>query len=595
MGDIAIRMEEVSKRYSIKSLQDSQQGARLRDVLTDRLQSWGQTLLRPFGVKQTGSPTRQDFWALRDVSFEVHRGEILGLIGRNGAGKSTLLKIVSGEEDSDTGGVEIPSKLKKAVLKQDVSAYDGVRIIDAVMMGRKVLWDAIQEKEKILASEMDDAAGMRLADLEGVVAEEDGYTADSRAAELLEGLGIFAAQHEQPISSLAQGYKPRVLVAQALFGGADVLLLDEPTNHLDLEGIRWLEGFLTNDFKGTLLVVSHDRHFMNSIATHVADVDYQTVTVYTGDYDDFIEQKTTGRRQAEQDIANKKKRVGELKEFVQLFGASANRSSQAQSRVKQIEKLQEGMSLKRTSVVRPFLKFAFEKPSGRDALRIEGLFKSFGDNKVFSDFSMNLSRGDKLAVIGPSGIGKSTLLKVLVRAFADAMGARDKALADYALDAGTIVWGHDVSVGYFAQEHHEALEGGPSAYEWLQRFDTDASVEHVRSILGKLLFSGEAGMKRTDTLSGGEAARLMLAKLVLLQNNVFVMDEPTNHLDVESIDALVEALVEYKGTAIITSHDRHFVSSVASRVLELSERGPNLFNGSYEEFLEKFGTEYLRR
>ena len=529
------------------------------------------------------------------LTFDPHKRYVL--VGANGAGKSTLLKIVSGEEDSDTGGVEIPSKLKKAVLKQDVSSYDHVRIIDAVMMGRTVLWDAMQEKEKILATEMDDAAGMRLAELEGVVAEEDGYTADSRAAELLEGLGIFAAQHELPISSLAQGYKPRVLVAQALFGGADVLLLDEPTNHLDLEGIRWLEGFLTNDFKGTLLVVSHDRHFMNSIATHVADVDYQTVTVYTGDYDDFIEQKTTGRRQAEQDIANKKKRVGELKEFVQRFGASANRSSQAQSRVKQIEKLQEGMSLKRTSVVRPYLKFAFDKPSGRDALRVAGLSKAFGDVEIFRDFSMNLSRGDKLAVIGPSGIGKSTLLKMLVRAFVPVTGRAEveKALTDYAPDAGEIVWGHDVSVGYFAQEHHEALEGGLSAYEWLHRFDKDAGVEHVRSILGKLLFSGEAGLKRTDTLSGGEAARLMLAKLVLLQNNVFVMDEPTNHLDVESIDALVEALVEYKGTAIITSHDRHFVSSVANRVLELSPKGPNLFNGSYEEFLEKFGTEYLRR
>ena len=514
------------------------------------------------------------------------------LVGANGAGKSTLLRVIAGEEDSDQGSVDIPSKLKVGVLKQDHSLHDKDRILDTVLMGNKVLWEAMQEKERILATDMDDAAGMRLAELEGVIAEEDGYTAESKAAELLEGLGIPASQHLDLMSSLAAGYKPRALLAQTLFVGADVLLVDEPTNHLDLDAIRWLEGYLTNEFRGTLLVVSHDRHFMNAIATHVADVDYQTVTVYTGDYDDFLEQKTTGRRQAEADIANKKKRVAELKEFVAKFGASANRSSQAQSRVKEIEKLQAGMGLKRTSVVRPYIKFAFDKPSGRDVLRVEGLSKSFGDTKILKGFSMNLNRGDKLAVIGPSGIGKSTLLKMLVKA---ATADDVPALRDYAADAGQIVWGHETNVGYFAQEHHEALEEGLTAYEWLHRFDKDAGVEHVRSILGKLLFSGEQGLKKTENLSGGEAARLLLAKLMLLKNNVFVMDEPTNHLDVESIDALVEALVDYKGTVIITSHDRHFVSSVATRVLELSERGPNLWNGSYEEFLAKFGTEYLRR
>lgn len=516
-----------------------------------------------------------------NVSMQFDPAKRYVLVGANGAGKSTLLKVISGIEDSDAGSVEIPSKLHVGVLRQDHSMYDDCRILDTVLMGNKVLWDAIQEKEKLYLEEMTDKVGMRLAELENIVAEEDGYTAESRAAELLEGLGIPTEKHLELMTSLAGGYKPRALLAQALFVGADVLLLDEPTNHLDLDAIRWLENFLVDDFKGTLVIVSHDRHFMNAVATHVADVDYQTVTIYTGDYDDFIEQKTTGRRQAEADIAQKKKRVAELKEFVARFGASANRSSQAQSRVKEIEKLEGAMTLKRSSVIRPYIKFGFEKPSGRDALRVEGISKSFGSKDIFKNFSFNVSRGERLVVVGPSGIGKTTLLKILV--------------GEYTADQGSVVWGHDTNVGYFAQEHHEALDAGYSAYEWLHGFDKDATVEHVRSILGRLLFSGEAGLKKTENLSGGEAARLMLAKLILLQNNVLVMDEPTNHLDVESIDALVDALTEYKGTVITTSHDRHFVFRVGTRVLELSSAGPHLFNGNYEEFLEKFGVEYLRK
>jgi ATPase subunit of ABC transporter with duplicated ATPase domains len=519
---------------------------------------------------------------IENVSMTFDPGKRYVIVGANGAGKSTLLKIISGEEDSDQGSIEIPAKLKVGVLRQDHFAHDQDRILDVVLMGNKALWGAMQEKEKLYAGEMTDEVGMRLAELEGVVAEEDGYTAEATAAELLEGLGIPADKHYEPMSALAAGYKPRVLIAQSLFAGADVLLLDEPTNHLDLDSIRWLEGFLTDQFRGTLLIVSHDRHFMNAIATHVVDVDYQTLTTFTGDYDDFVEQKTTGRRRTEADVAQKKKRVAELKDFVARFGASANRSSQAQSRVKEIEKLESAMSLKRSSVVRPYVKFEIVKPSGRDVLRAEGLSKAFGDNVVFKDFSFNVTRGEKLAIIGPSGIGKSTLLKMLV--------------GEYEPDAGKVIWGHDTSVGYFAQDHHEALESGYTAYEWLHRFDKDATVESVRSVLGRLLFSGDAGLKKTETLSGGEAARLLLAKLILLKNNVFVMDEPTNHLDVESIDALLQALREFKGTVLVTSHDRHFVSQLGTRVLELSARGPNLFNGSYDEFLSSAqGTEYLRK
>jgi ATPase subunit of ABC transporter with duplicated ATPase domains len=503
------------------------------------------------------------------------------LVGANGAGKSTLLRIISGDEESDQGKVEIPSRLKVGVLKQDTSSYDHLRIIELVMMGNSNLWAAMQEKEQLLAGEMTNEIGMRLAELEGIIAEEDGYSADAKAAEVLDGLGIETDKHYELMDVLPNAYKPRVLIAQTLFAGSDVLLLDEPTNHLDLDSIRWLEGYLISDFKGTLLVVSHDRHFMNSIATHVADVDYQTVTVYTGNYASFVEQKTTGQRQAAADVAQKKKRVSELKEFVQKFGASAKRSSQAQSRVKEIERLEGGMQQKRSSVVRPYIRFEIGKKSGRDVLRVENISKAFDDNVVFRDFSFNVNRGERVAVIGPSGIGKSTLLKMLV--------------GEYTADSGSITWGHETSVGYFAQDHHEALESGWTAYEWLYQFDKDATKEDVRSILGRLLFSGEAGLKMTENLSGGEAARLLLAKLILLKNNIFVMDEPTNHLDVESIDALMEALQSYEGTVIVTSHDRHFVSALGSRIIELSAKGPNVFNGNYEEFLEKHGREYLRR
>jgi ATPase subunit of ABC transporter with duplicated ATPase domains len=320
---------------------------------------------------------------------------------------------------------------------------------------------------------------------------------------------------------------------------------------------------------------------MNAVATHVADVDYQTVTLYTGDYDDFIEQKTTGKRQSEADAAQKKKKIAELKDFVARFGASANRSSQAQSRVKEIERLSDSIEVRRSSVVRPYIKFEIEKPSGRDVLRVVGLSKSFGDLSVLSGLDFNLNRGDKLAVIGPSGIGKSTLLKLLVN--------------ELTPDAGSITWGHEANIGYFAQDHHEALEAGYSAYEWLYRFDPTAKMEHVRSVLGKLLFSGEAGLKKTENLSGGEAARLLLAKLILLKNNVVVLDEPTNHLDVESIDALLQALVDFKGTVVVTSNDRHFVGKLSTRVLELSRKGSRLYNGTYEEFLERFGAEHLQK
>jgi ATPase subunit of ABC transporter with duplicated ATPase domains len=543
-----------------------------------------------------------------NVSMQFDPGKRYGLTGANGAGKSTLLKMLSGLEDSDTGSITIPGNLRLGVLKQNHFEYDRERILDTVLMGNKVLWDALQEKERLLAGEVTDEVGVRLGELEGTIAEENGYSAESEAAELLVGLGILAEKHTDAMGTLAAGYKLRVLLAQVLFGHPDVLLLDEPTNHLDLESIRWLESFLIDEFKGTLVVVSHDRHFLNAVATHIADVDYKTVTVYTGAYDDFIAQKYENKQRADATASAAKKKKEELQEFVQRFGSHASKSKQAQSRLKQIEKLDdviETKSSKRSSLVRPFIRFDFEKPSGRDVVRMEGVDKAFGPKVIYRDLAMNVNRGDKIAVIGPNGIGKSTLLKLMVGGFQ----GLDKDTKSDTLqpEKGEIRWGHDTSVGYFAQDHHEALghtAAGTTAFQWLYGWDTKRPQEEIRAILGRLLFQGDQALKPVEALSGGESARLLLCKLLLLQHNVLVLDEPTNHLDIESIEGVLDGLKLFKGTVVVVSHDRHFVSELSNRVIELmpgkAKDGTPCtlvtdFSGSYEEYLERSGREYMRR
>jgi ATPase subunit of ABC transporter with duplicated ATPase domains len=517
------------------------------------------------------------------------------LTGANGAGKSTLLKMLSADEDTDTGSIEVPENLRVGVLKQNHFEYDSSRIIDTVLMGNKGLWDAMTEKDKLLAGEVTDEVGIRLGELEGVIAEENGYVAESEAAALLEGLGIQADKHTEKMTVLPAGYKLRVLIAQVLFGKSDVLLLDEPTNHLDLDSIRWLEHFLTDEFRGLLVCVSHDRHFLNVVATHIADVDYRTITIYTGGYDDFIAQKYENRQRAEQQTAAAKKKIDELQGFVQRFGAHKSKSSQAQSRLKQIGKLEEQIEQrgpKKSSLVRPFIRFEFDKPSGRDVLRVAALKKAYGKLVVFDGASLNVNRNDKIAVTGPNGVGKSTLLKCIVGASSglDADTKKETLVPE----GGEIDWGHDVSVGYFAQDHHESLgshAGERNAFEWLYQFDKNAAQETIRGIMGRLLFSGEAALKPVSALSGGELARLLLCKLLLQKHNVLVLDEPTNHLDIESIEGLLDGLRLFKGTVIVTSHDRHFVSELATRVLELHKVDGRTeitdFGGTYEEFLER--------
>jgi ATPase subunit of ABC transporter with duplicated ATPase domains len=558
-----------------------------------------------------------------NVSMQFDPGKRYGLTGANGAGKSTLLKMLSNIEDSDTGSITIPGNLRLGVLKQNHFEYDKERILDTVVMGNKTLWDAMQEKERLLAGEVTDEVGVRLGELEGTIAEENGYAAESEAAELLVGLGIPAEKHADEMGSLAAGYKLRVLLAQVLFGRPDVLLLDEPTNHLDLESIRWLEGFLIDEFKGTLVVVSHDRHFLNAVATHIADVDYRTITVYTGGYDDFVAQKYENKQRADATAAAAKKKKEELQEFVQRFGSHASKSKQAQSRLKQMEKLDEVIETKaskRSSLVRPFIRFDFEKPSGRDVIRLEGVDKAFGKEDgtsaaeprrglhqkvIYRDLSLNVNRGEKIAVIGPNGIGKSTLLKLLAGAF-QALD-RDTKKDTLQPDKGDIRWGHDASVGYFAQDHHEALghtSAGTTAFQWLYGWDTKRPQEEIRAILGRLLFQGDQALKPVEALSGGESARLLLCKLLLLQNNVLVLDEPTNHLDIESIEGLLDGLKLFKGTVVVVSHDRHFVAELSNRVIELQPTtapdGTTFttvtdFGGSYEEYLERSGRDYMRK
>ncbi|HVJ90728.1 MAG TPA: ATP-binding cassette domain-containing protein [Labilithrix sp.] len=545
-----------------------------------------------------------------NVSMQFDPGKRYGLTGANGAGKSTLLKMLEFNEDTDTGSITIPGNLRLGVLRQNHFEYEQERILDTVIMGNKPLWAAMQEKERLLAGEVTDEVGIRLGELEGTIAEENGYMAESEAAELLVGLGIPADKHESKMSALAGGYKLRVLIAQVLFGKPDVLLLDEPTNHLDLESIRWLENFLINDFRGTLVVVSHDRHFLNSVATHIADVDYQTITVYAGNYADFVDAKYENNQRAAAQAATAKKKVAELQEFVQRFGSHASKSKQAQSRVKQIDKLKEEIEAKgpkRSSLVRPFIRFEFDKPSGRDVVRMEDVSKTFVDDKgteivVYDKLSFHVNRGDKIAITGPNGIGKSTLLKLMIGGFS---GLDEDTKHDVLKsDGGEVRWGHDASVGYFAQDTHEALNrtaAGMNAFQWLYQWDKMAPQEHIRSILGRLLFSGEAGLKQAATMSGGECARLLLAKLLVLKHNVLVLDEPTNHLDIESIEGLLEGLKLFKGTIVFVSHDRHVVSELANRIVELRPKGPGKgaelidFGGTYDEFLEREGRDFTRK
>jgi ATPase subunit of ABC transporter with duplicated ATPase domains len=513
-----------------------------------------------------------------DVTTTFPPGRRYALTGPNGAGKSTFMKILTGELDPSKGSVTRPRKL--GVLRQDQFAFDAFRVIDTVVMGNAPLWKALEERDELYAkTELSDEDGMRLGELEGVVGEEGGYTAESDAAILLDGLGVDESLHQRKMGELQGGQKVRVLLAQALFGNPAALLLDEPTNHLDLDSVHWLQSYL-RQFEGSLIVISHDRHFLNEVCTHTADIDYETIIAYTGGYDDMVLAKTQIRSRIEAENAQREKKIAQLNEFIARF-AAGTRSSQVTSRKKEVERLQTS-ELAKSNIQRPYLRFDMKRPSGRHPLECKGLSKSYGDLKVIRNFSASLSRGEKVALMGRNGCGKTTLLRCLL---SNAGGYVDPAEHQFSINHGAVTWGHEVSAAYFSQDHRQTIEPGTTAMAWLHQFDPQASQEELRGLLGQVLFSGEDALKPTGALSGGEAARLIFCRLMLQKPNFLVLDEPTNHLDLESINALNIALQRYEGTVLLVTHDHDLIDEVATRIWHFDQGHIEDFKGSYEDYL----------
>jgi ATPase subunit of ABC transporter with duplicated ATPase domains len=519
-----------------------------------------------------------------EVSTAFTPGKRYGLTGPNGAGKTTFMRLLTGDLDPQKGTVVRPKKF--GVLSQDQFAFDAYRVIDTVMMGNKRLWAAMEERDRIHSKpDLTDEDGMKLGELEGIVGEEDGYTAETDAAILLQGLDIADELHERKMAELQGGQKVRVLLAQALFGHPLALLLDEPTNHLDLDSIHWLQGFL-NNYDGVLIVISHDRHFLNSICTHIADIDYQTIITYTGTYDDMVVAKTQIRSQIEGQNAQREKRIAQLNEFIARFSAGT-RSSQVQSRRKEVERLQV-TELAKSNIQRPFLKFEQKRPSGKHILELEGVTKSYGDTEIIRGLTASVTRGEKIALMGRNGAGKTTLLNALLANAPTIPDAELRKTSGYDgpfLTSGKVIWGHEAAVGYFAQDHRALIQGDMTAFEWLHQWDPSAAHEEIRGLLGQMLFPREDALKRTDVLSGGEAARLLFCKLMLQKPNVLVFDEPTNHLDLESINALNIALQRYHGTVLLVTHDHDLIDEVATRIWHFeADHKITDFKGAYEEY-----------
>ena len=514
------------------------------------------------------------------ANFQLNAGSRYGLVGANGSGKTTFLQILSGNTEASAGTVSMPKRLRLGVLQQDQFLYGDEPILSVTMMGNAELWDAIVAKEAVLAAAHEYFDADRFGELEELVQHHDGYTAESRAATILEGLGLPASVHDQLLSTLSGGFKLRVLLAQVLASAPDIMLLDEPTNHLDILSIRWLETFM-RDFPSPVVVISHDHQFLDGIATHILDIDYETVILYHGNYTAFLEEKRHERERCEKDIAGQERKIAHQQEFVNRFKAKASKARQAQSKMKVIEKKMDSMvELAQSSRRYPTFNFEEWRPSGRDVLKVKGIEKAYGDNEVLHSVDLLVRRGDRLAIMGPNGIGKSTLLKII--------------MGEVEPDAGEVDWGYETHPGYFAQDHREQLrDPTKSAHEWMAQFCPDKDIGFVRGRLALMLFTGDDPKKRLSALSGGEAARLMFASIALARPNVLVLDEPTNHLDLESIEALVEGLQAYTGTLILVSHDRWFINQLATRIVDIEPQGITDYQGTYEEYVAFTGDDHL--
>jgi len=515
-----------------------------------------------------------------NASFQLNPGERYGLVGANGSGKTTLLNIIAGSIDPTEGQVSIPKSLRLGVLKQDHFLYEQEEILAVAIMGNAELWDAMVEKERILAQPETEFDAERFSIVEETVQRLDGYTAEARAASVLEGLGLPAETHRQPLSTLSGGFKLRVLLAQVLASAPDVLLLDEPTNHLDILSIRWLEKFL-QAFKGPVVVISHDHRFLDNVSTQILDVDYDTVQLYNGDYTHFAGAKVTERTRREKEIDNRAREIAHHQDFINRFRAKASKARQAQSKLRLIEKKAgELQGLPESSRRYPKFRFTPRRPSGRDVLKISGIRKAFGDNEVLHGVDLLVHRGDRVAIMGPNGIGKSTLLKIV--------------MGELEADQGKVEWGYETHLGYFAQDHEEEFQGGKETTEqWLWNFCAGRDRGFVRAQMGMMLFTKDDGEKKVSALSGGEAARLVFSRIALEEPNVLILDEPTNHLDLESIEALVAELERFEGTLILVSHDRWFVSRLATRVVEIKPDEVTDYPGTYEEYVHHSGDDHL--